>query len=152
MRRKAPSPEALGGIITTSYGPNRAPVGLTRARASGEQSLLSPYPGPLAPHGSSVRYPQSGLINASVLKLQHLATSLCLLVEIGKQEQHSKKWAATGSQHALCWLVVVCNVGITSGQQQAIGTTRQLPQSGLSSLPVIQQITEQLITWLPEIL
>ncbi|DBB05768.1 hypothetical protein WJX77_004749 [Trebouxia sp. C0004] len=53
--RKAPSPEALGGIITTSYGPNRAPVGLTRARASGEQSPLSPYPGPLAPHGSSVR-------------------------------------------------------------------------------------------------
>ncbi|KAL0045174.1 hypothetical protein WJX82_010941 [Trebouxia sp. C0006] len=52
---KAPSPEALGGIITTSYGPNRAPVGLTRARASGEQSPLSPYPGPLAPHGSSVR-------------------------------------------------------------------------------------------------
>ena len=64
MRRKAPSPEALGGIITTSYGPNRAPVGLTRARASGEQSPLSPYPGPLAPHGSSVRYPWSVLIIA----------------------------------------------------------------------------------------
>lgn len=43
------APEALGGIITTSFGPNKAPSGLTKARVTGEQA-------PLTAQGQSLRY------------------------------------------------------------------------------------------------
>ncbi|KAL3160535.1 hypothetical protein ABBQ32_010836 [Trebouxia sp. C0010 RCD-2024] len=42
------APEALGGIITTSFGPNKAPSGLTKARVTGEQA-------PLTAQGQSLR-------------------------------------------------------------------------------------------------
>lgn len=60
-RDEIEAPEALGGIITTSFGPNRAPSGLTKARVSGEQAPLNPYGAPLTPDGQSVRYCSNSL-------------------------------------------------------------------------------------------
>ena len=54
-RDEIEAPEALGGIITTSFGPNKAPSGLTKARVSGEQAPLNPYGPPLTADGQSVR-------------------------------------------------------------------------------------------------
>lgn len=54
-RDEIEAPEALGGIITTSFGPNKAPSGLTKARVSGEQAPLNPYGAPLTADGQSVR-------------------------------------------------------------------------------------------------
>jgi len=57
------------------------------------------------------------------------------------------------NRHIACVMVAGCSslVGVTPEQQQAVGT-RPCPQFGPSSLQVIQQITEQLIAWLPETL
>lgn len=54
--RQASAPEALGGVIQTSYGPNRAMGGLTRARQSADQAPLTARSPTSNADGKSVRY------------------------------------------------------------------------------------------------